>query len=96
MKNNKSLFPKSSEIISFFLKALNNLLKNEIKSVEAYDTFIQICEILEKLSRCYLFNIVNMTRFCFAFEEMFKYFQKQNSYKKQIDLYYVIIKMFFY
>ena len=35
-----------------------------------------------------------MTMFCFAFEDMFEYFKKQNSYKKQIDLYYVIIKMF--
>ena len=93
MKNNKYLFPECSEQIAFFIKALNNLLKNEIKSVEAYDVFIHICEILEKLSQFYLLNIANMTMFCFAFEEMFEYFKKQNEIKKQIDLYYVIIEM---
>ena len=96
MKNNKSLMPEASEQIVFFMKALNNLLKNEIKSVEAFDAFINICEILEKLSSYYLLNTAHMTMFCFAFEEMFEYFKKQNSYKKQIDLYYVIINMLTY
>ena len=94
MKNNKSLFPESSEQISFLIKALSGLLTHEIILVEAYDVFIHICEILEKLSQFYLLNTANMTMFCFAFEDMFEYFKKQNSYKKQIDLYYVIIKMF--
>ena len=96
MKNNKLLFPESSEQISFFIKSLNNLLKNEIRSVEAYDVFICICEILERLSSFYLMNTTNMTMFCFTFEEMFEYFKKQNSCQKQIDLYFVIIKMFNY
>ena len=96
MMNNKSLYSESSEQIAFFIKALNNLLKNEIKSVEAYDVFIHICEILEKLSSCYLLNTANMTMFCFAFEEMFEYFKKQNTYKKQIDLFYIVANMFNY
>ena len=94
MKNNKELFPEYSEQIVFFIKTLNKFLKNEILRVEAYDVFIYICQILERLSGFYLMNIANMTMFCFAFEEMFEYFKKQNSYKKQIDLYFVIIKMF--
>ena len=83
MKNNKSLFPESSEQISFLIKALSGLLTHEIILVEAYDVFIHICEILEKLSQFYLLNTANMTMFCFAFEDMFEYFKKQNSYKKQ-------------
>ena len=96
MENNKTLFPESSEQINFFIKAINNLLKNEICSSQAYNVFIYICEILERLSRYYLINITSMTRFCLVFEEMFEYFKKQNSYNKQIDLYYVIIKMLNY
>ena len=96
MKNNKLLFSESHEQISFFIKTLNNLLKNEILSVEAYDVFICICEILERLSSFYLMNTANMIIFCFTFEEMFEYFKKQNSCQKQIELYFVIIKMFYY
>ena len=96
MKNNKLLFSESTKQISFFIKALNNLLKNEIHSVEAYDVFICICEILERLSSFYLMNTVNMTMFCFTFEEMFEFFKKQKSCQKLINLYFEIIKMFFY
>ena len=96
MENNHSLFPECSKQIPFFIKFLNNLFKNEIKLVEAYDVFIQVCEILKRLSGFYLLNNVNMTMFCFAFEEMFEYFKKQTSFKKQIELFNIITKMFSY
>ncbi len=96
MAKNHLLFPESSHQIPFFIKFLNNLLKNEIRLNEAYDVFIQVCEILKRLSGFYLLNNVNMTMFCFAFEEMFEFFMKQTSYKKQIDLFYIITKMFNY
>ena len=94
MKNNISLFPESSKQITFFINFLNNILKNEIRLVEAYDVFIQVCQILKRLSGFYLFNNVNMTIFCFSFEEMFEFFKKQTFYIKQIELFYIIIKMF--
>jgi hypothetical protein len=96
MLNNESIFPDATEQITFFIKSMNNLLKNEVRSIEAYNFFINICEILERFSRCYLMNIANMTMFCFTFEEMFQYFKNQNTYEKQIELYYIIIKMLFY
>ena len=96
MANNNILFPNCSKQIKFLIQFLNNLLKNEIRLVEAYDVFIQVCEILKRLSGFYLLNNVNMTMFCFAFEEMFEYFKKQTSFKKQIELYNIIIKMLSY
>ena len=96
MENNLSLFPDCPKQIAFFINALNNLLKNEIRLVEAYDVFIQICQILKRLSGFYLLNNVNMTMFFFAYEEMFEYFKKQTSYRRQIQLYNIIIKMISY
>ena len=96
MAKNNLLFPESAQQIPFFINFLNNLLKNEIRLNEAYDVFIQVCEILKRLSGFYLLNNVNMTMFCFSFEEMFEFFKKQSSYKKQIDLFYIITKMFNY
>jgi len=96
MINNKVLFPDCSKQITFFINFLNNLLKNEIRLVDAYDVFIQVCQILKKLSGFYLFDNVNMTMFCFSFEEMFEFFKKQTSYVKQIELFHIIIKMFSY
>ena len=96
MANNYTLFPESSKQITFFIQFLNNLFKNEIRAVEAYDVFIQVCEILKRLSGFYLLNNVNMTMFCFAYEEMFEYFKKQTSFRKQIELFNIISKMLSY
>ena len=96
MSNNFALFPESSKQISFLIKFLNKLIKNEIRAIEAYNVFIQICEILKRLSGFYLMNNINMTMFCFAFEDMFEFFKKQTEYKKQIELFYIIIKMLNY
>ncbi len=96
MANNHELFPECSKQIQFFIQFLNNLFKNEIKSVEAYDVFIQVCEILKRLSGFYLLNNVNMTMFCFTYEEMFEYFKKQTSFRKQIELFKIITKMLCY
>ena len=42
MKNNKSLYSESSEQIAFFIKALNNLLKNEIRYITIIITINEI------------------------------------------------------
>ena len=96
MKNNNSLFPECGKQISFLIKFLNKILKNEIRETEAYDVFIQVCEILKRLSGFYLMNVLNMTMFCFTFDQMFEFLKKQTNYRKQIELFYIIIKMLNY
>ena len=77
--NNPSIFPGATEQIDFFIDFLDNLLVQEIKSIEGYDVIIQICAILKRLSVFYLFNSMNMTKFCFVLDKMFSFFHKQKS-----------------
>ena len=62
---NNDIFPDAEEQIEFFINILNKLLNQEIHSKDVYDVVIEICGIIKRLSGFYLFNNVNMVRFCF-------------------------------
>ena len=93
---NSNLFPEATEQIEFFIKILNDLLNQEIKTKEVYDVIIEICGILKRLSGFYLFNNINMVRFCFAVEKSFSFSKFKNSHEKQIRLFSILTKIFVY
>ena len=93
---NNSLFPEATKQIEFFIKILNDLLNQEINTKEVYDVIIEICGILERLSGFYLFNNINMVRFCFAVEKSFSFSKFKNSHEKQIKLFSILTKTFVY
>ena len=93
---NNNIFPEASEQIEFFIKALNDLLNQEIHTKEVYDVIIEICGILKRLSGFYLFNNINMVRFCFAVEKTFGFSKFKNSHEKQIKLFSILTKTFVY
>ena len=93
---NNDIFPEAEQQIEFFIDILNNLLNQEIHSKEVYDVIIEICGILKRLSCFYLFNNVNMVRFCFAIEKTFNFSKFKNSHEKQIKLFSILTKTFVY
>ena len=93
---NNNIFPNASEQIEFFINKLNELLSREIHIKEVYDVIIEICGILKRLSGFYLFNNINMVRFCFAVEKSFSFSKFKNSYEKQIKLFSILTKTFLY
>ena len=93
---NTSLFPDYNEQISFFIDILNKLLDQDSSSMDVYDTVIEVCGILKRLSGFYLFNNTNMVLFCFAIEKIFSFVKFKNSNEKQIKLFYILTKMFVY
>ena len=93
---NNSIFPDASKQIEFFIKALNDLLNQEIHSKEVYDVIVEICGILKRLSGFYLFNNINMVKFCFAVEKTFSFSKFKNSHEKQIKLSSILMKTFVY
>ena len=93
---NTTLFPDSSEQITFFLDILTKLLDQEINCIEIYDVVIEICGILKRMAGFYLFNNTKMELFCIAIEKIFIIPKFKNSNEKQIKLFYILTKMFLY
>jgi len=93
---NNDIFPDASQQIEFFINILNDLLNQEIHIKEVYDVIIEICGILKRLSGFYLFNNINMVRFCFAVEKTFSFSKFKNSHDKQIKLFSILTKTFLY
>ena len=93
---NSSLFPDAGEQIDFFISLLDKLLSHEIHSKNVYDVVIEICGILKRLSGFYLFNSVNMSKFCFSIEKIYSFVKFKNSHAKQIKLFSILTKTFMY
>ena len=91
--SNQNFFPRAKHEINFFIDMLTNFINYEITCVEAYDTLIQICAILERMSIFSLFNSKEMNKLCFSLEKGFEFFKREKSYQKQIQLFLIVIKM---
>ncbi len=95
-KNNKVIYPESTEHINFFIEIITLFLNSEISYSDAYDAIIQICSILKRYSIFSLFNTVEMTKFCFSIEKGFELFKREKNYEKQIQIFLILIKMLHY
>ena len=91
--SNQNFFPNAKLEINFFIDMLTTFINYEITCVEAYDTLIQICAILERMSTFSLFNSKEMNKLCFSLEKGFEFFKREKSYQKQIQLFLIVIKM---
>ncbi len=91
--SNQKFFPEAKHQINFFIDILTTFINYEITCVEAYDTLIQICAILERMSIFSLFNSKEMNKLCFSLEKGFEFFKREKSYQKQIQLFLIVIKM---
>ena len=91
--SNQKFFPEAKHQINFFIDILTTFINYEITCVEAYDTLIQICAILERMSIFSLFNSKEMNKLCFSLEKGFEFFKREKSYQKQMQLFLIVIKM---
>lgn len=93
---NQTLFPTATDQIDFFTRLMKLYLSKGISHLEGYDVIIQICSILKRLSEFYLFSSKQMILFCFEFEKTFEYFKTIKNNSRQLQLYFVVIKMLHY
>ena len=93
---NQTLFPTAKNQIDFFTRVMKLYLAKGITHLEGYDVIIQICSILKRISEFYLFSSKQMILFCFEFEKTFEYLKKIKNISRQLQLYFVVIKMLHY
>ena len=96
IKDNKNIYPESTDHINFFIEVITFMLNSEIIYIDAYDTLIQICSILKRYSIFFFFFTAEMTKFCFSLEKGFEFFKREENIEKQIKLFLIVIKMIHY
>ena len=94
--NNKNVFPESSGLIYNFINILDFYSDNDIKTLEAYDSLIQICGILKRLSEFYFFSPSTIAKFCFTVEKIFEFFYRFPNKDYQLKICFILIKAFHY
>ena len=93
---NQNFFPGNEEIIYFLIDILDNYSNYDIKTIDVYECFIQICGILKKLSEYYFFKPSMIAKFCFSIEKIFEFFNRYPHKEYQLKICFILIKTFHY
>ena len=86
---NKEIFPESSEIITFFIKSLNEINSFGLNNLEFYNAINEIITILRKLSVYSLISNGDMIRISSETEKLLKNFSELRKKSKNVQPQYI-------